>query len=262
MNPLFLPLFEKPYLDDHGVFRFGGQSEGDHFDASDVALWKNGGFARNWESRSFLNHAASRRLVDCIVEREPYVIELACGPGMGLIPSVKKIDPRFPCLATDANDDVLREWNRYLNDQNVDSLDFAQFSLFDIPLKSGAVRAYSSFIGISSTRNGEDGYADALSQIRRTLSGDGRLYTIEGEYSDIPKILGLFEKSGMTPWSCFLGEQLTWHDRLIKNGFEILYEEPFESRKIKEDDNELGEAAVKYGVDVEMKFTAFVLKKR
>ena len=74
-------------------------------------------------------------------------------------------------------------------------------------------------------------------------------------------MLGLFEKSGMIPWSCFLGEQMTWHDRFKNNGFEIVYEEPFESRTIKEDDNELGEAAVKYGVEVEMVFTAFIVKK-
>ena len=257
----FFRFFEKEYSDNKGIYCFGRQSEGDCFDAHDIELWKSGGFARNWESTSFLNNAASRHLVDCIVEREPYMIDLACGPGLGLVPSVKMIDPRFPCLATDANYDVLNEWKHFLNDQSIDSLDFAQFSLFDIPIKSGAVKAYSSFLGISSTRYGESGYTDALSEIRRTLSNGGCLYTIEGEYSDIPKVLGLFEKSGMIPWSCFLGEQMTWHDRFKKNGFEIVYEEPFESRTIKEDDNELGEAAVKYGVEVEMVFTAFIVKK-
>ncbi len=89
-----------------------------------------------------------------IAERHEAVVELACGPGMELLPAVKRTAPQFPCMALDANPLVLREWHRYLStNETVDRLDLAHFSLFEIPFKSRSVSAYSLWLGISSTRS-------------------------------------------------------------------------------------------------------------
>ena len=48
---------------------------------------------------------------------------------------------------------------------------------------------------------------------------------------------------------------------LEKNGFEIVQEAPYMSRPLTAEDNELGKMAEKYGVDVGMKYTAFIVRK-
>ena len=71
---------------------------------------------------------------------------------MGLIPSLKKIDSSFPCVASDVNLMVMKEWKRYLESKSqINELEFTQFSVFDIPFKDNSVPAYSSFIGLSNT---------------------------------------------------------------------------------------------------------------
>lgn len=158
-------------------------------------------------------------------------------------------------------------WKRNLlkqyleKNEKVNRLDFAQFSVFDIPFKNNSVQAYSSYIGLSNTRNGNDGYKLALSEIHRTLIDGGILYAIENEWNDIPAILDLFDKMKLHPWQCFMEEQGSWHNRFVNGGFEIVYEHPYEYRQLTKDDNELGEAASKYGVDIGLTFNAYIVKK-
>ncbi len=257
----FLHLFTREYREENGILRFGGEGDGDCFDESDFVRWRRDVFRKNWEKTALADNAASRRLLDEIIDRHDPVIDIASGPGMGLIPSLKRLSPSLLCLATDASFDVLNEWRKFLSDKEYRDLAFAQFSLFDIPIRSGSVRTYSSYLGLSSTRGGEEGIAAALSEIRRTLSDDGFLYAIESEWTDVPAILRLFEKTGRQPWSCFLEERLPWHDRFAKNGFEIVQEAPYMFRPLTAEDNELGEMAEGSGVEVIMKYTAFVTRK-
>lgn len=44
-------------------------------------------------------------------------------------------------------------------------------------------------------------------------------------------------------------------------GFEIICEEPYLFRQLKENDNELGEAASRFGVDIGLQFTTFIVRK-
>lgn len=189
-------------------------------------------------------------------------VELACGPGMGLIPSIKWLNPLHICMATDANSLLINQWRQYTSEnEGIDKLDFAQFSLLDIPFKDNSVLAYSSYIGISSTRNGDKGYDKALSEIYRTLKQGGYVYTIENEWTNITQILELFKLMNKEPWNIFLEPQKSWHQRFKDAGFEILYEDVVEYRKFSADDNELGEAAVKYGKDVGIKTIGYILRK-
>lgn len=264
MEDIFKHLFTSaPSKEDNGIYYFGDESDGDQFDNGDIAGWQNGIFSRNWLGRKLLENTVSRHLLDEIIANNEYIVDLACGPGMGFIPSIKHTEPEFRCLATDANPFVLSEWKRYLqNNESCGGIDFAQFSAFNMPFKNNSVQAYSSFIGLSSTRSGNRGIDLALSEIYRTLVDGGLYYAIENEWNDVPAILELFDKIGREPWSVFLEKQTSWHDRFANNGFEVLYEEKFEHRSLKADDNELGEAAAKFGVDIGLNFTAYIVGKR
>ena len=264
MDNFFKQIFaNKPQKEENGIYCFGNENDGDCFDESDFDKWRNGRFNRSWKNKWLLENYASRHIAEEIINGEDYVIDLACGPGMGFIPSLKQLNPVFPCLATDANPFVLSEWKNHLDlNEKYDRLSFAQFSIFDIPFKSNSVQAYSSFLGVSSSRGGEKGYASAVSEIRRTLATDGTFYTVENEWTDVGAILGLFDKMERQPWSIFLEKQIPWKDRFLNNGFEIVYEEPLEYRSLRSDDNELGEAAFKYGVNVGVKYTAFIVRKK
>ncbi len=264
MNKPFSDWFSRPPIRCHdGVYYFDSDRDADCFDESDVDIWRSGSMKRNFHSDFFLNNPASRRLVDQIVEQGAPVVEIACGPGMGLLPSVKQLAPDHVCLATDANSLVIEEWTRYLDEnETIKNSDLAQFSLMDIPFRDNTVPAYSGYIGLSSTRNGEEGHEQALREIYRTLTGNGFFYTIE-TWMDTEAMLRVFRETGKTPWSGLNSGRHTptWRERFVNTGFEIVSEEVFESRALTADDNELGEAAEQLGIEIGVFSKAYILKK-
>ena len=263
MNELFCKLFNKEadfVLD--GAYFLNSDADSDCFDDDDVKQWRNDTFCTNWHRTKFLKHPVSEKLIEAIVKRKHPVIELACGPGMGLIPSIKQLNPQHSCLATDASSLVIKEWKNYLFEyEQVSNLDFAQFSVLDIPFKDNLVSAYSSFIGLSSTRSGSKGYDKAISEVHRTLKRGGYLYTVENEWTNVSEILDLFKMMNKQPWNIFFEQQKTWRERFLDAGFCIEYEDIMEYRALNEDDNELGEAAHKYGKNVGIKSIAYILRK-
>ena len=252
----------KPNEYEDGLWLFGKEEDGDCFDEEDALSWQNGRFEQSFSSNKLLKNPASRKIIDeIILNRKPY-IDLACGPGMGLIPSVRKMCAAIPCLATDANTMLVKEWRKWLNRHGMQTdIALAQFSLFDIPIEDCAVNAYGGFLSLSSTRAGNKGYDDALSEIYRTLAPKGRLYGIESEWVDVPNILKVFERSRIQPWNCFLEVQLTWHERFLQHGFRILSEELYMNRSLTGEDNELGQAAENTGTSIMMQWNAFILEK-
>lgn len=264
MENLFQKLLKKPPLKkEENIWCFGKEENGDYFEETDILQWRNGLFEENWKRAEDLENNATNHIINEIVKNKKIVIDLASGPGMGLIPSIKQIDASFPCVASDANSTVLKEWKQYLEkNQVVRQLDFAQFSIFDIPFKDNSVDAYSSYIGISSTRNGNDGYNQALKEIHRTLADGGMLFCVESEWNNVPEIINLFEKNNMQTWDCFKEEQVTWHERFIENGFEILFEKPCVYHGLNKDDNELGKLAFESNVNIGITFTAYIVKNK
>ncbi len=265
MNKPFCDWFSRPPVRCHGgVYYFDSDRDADYFDESDVTLWREGRMRRNFHSDFFLNNPASRRLVDHIVAQGSPVVEIACGPGMGLTPSVKQLAPDHICLATDASSPVIGEWKRYLDEnETVKNLDLAQFSLMDIPFRDHTVPAYSGYIGLSSTRNGEKGHKQALREIYRTLAKNGFFYTIETTWTDTEAMLKVFDKIGKAPWSGLDSAHRTptWRERFLNIGFDIVSEETFEYRTFTANDNELGEAAERLGIEIGVLSKAYILKK-
>lgn len=64
------------------------------------------------------------------------------------------------------------------------------------------------------------------------------------------------------PWKCFCEKPKTWRERFIENDFEIIFEQPLETRRLTADDNELGAAAGKFGIEINLKYTAFIVRKK
>lgn len=256
-------LAKEPLEIRNGIYYFEAHDHGDWFDEADAAEWDNGRLENNWKKRKFFENPTTKKLIETIISNGKEIIDLACGPGMGLIPSIKQSDPAFHCTATDANAMVLEHWKRYL-DWNfmTHGVGFAQFSVLDMPFKDNSVPSFSSNIGLSSVRGGQEDYDKAVKEVYRCLMPGGYLYAIESEWLDIPAILQVFEKWGQKPWNCFTEAQMSWHDRFLAAGFEIVTEEEVQHRIFTAEDNELGEASVRLGIPVGTKETAFVLKKR
>ena len=263
ISELFSKMWNRqPNEHEDGLWLFGKEEDGDCFDDEDALAWQNGQFAQSYFTDKLLHNPASRKIIDEIASnREPYV-DLACGPGMGLIPSIRRIKSDIPCLAADANTMLVKEWRKWLNGTGMQAgIAFAQFSLFDIPIKDQAVHTYGGFLSLSSTRAGSKGYDAALSEILRTLVPRGRLYAIESEWIDVPTILKIFERSRLRPWNCFLEPQMTWHDWFLQSGFRILSEERYMNRLLSSEDNELGREAEKAGIGIGMQWNAYILEK-
>lgn len=255
-------LARQPEKIESGIFYFDAHNHGDFFDESDTAMWDGGRLESNWNNKCWLTNPVARKLVEAIVSGERPVVDIACGPGMGLLPSVKQLDPVFSCVATDANAMVLEHWKRYLDRNHPNyRIGFAQFSVMDMPFMNHSVPAFSGNLGLSSTRNGAEGYDTAVKEVYRCLKPGGYFYTIENEWLDVPAILQVFEKNGMAAWNIFNEEQISWHDRFLQAGFEIVSEKEVQKKYLTEDDNELGEASCKLGIPVGTKQTAFILRK-
>lgn len=240
---------------------FGREQDGDYFDEADVAEWRSGRLLSNWTNRTLLDNPAIHSLLEKVAKDERWVIDLAAGPGLGLLPSLNQLRPGFPAMAVDANLPVLREWQHVLDGLGADNIAQAQCSLMALPFQNDAVRAYTSMIGLSSTRGGEEGMMTALAEVHRTLMPGGKLYAIEAEWTDVPTILGLFDKMGQQPWAIFTQEQSSWRERFLRAGFTILQEQEAECIILRPEDNELGAAAAIHGVKVGQRRTAFILQK-
>lgn len=74
----------------NGIFYFNADDDRDYFTEKDINDWRTIWFQNNWNERKILENQASNHLISAIIEAGSPVIELACGPGMGLIPSIKQ----------------------------------------------------------------------------------------------------------------------------------------------------------------------------
>ncbi len=263
MLPFEKLLAKEPIEFKNGIYYFDSHNHGDCFDKEDALEWDNGRLENNWNKQKFLDNPTIRYMLNAIISNSTEIIDLACGPGLGLIPSIKRLTPAFPCTATDANAMVLEHWKNWLDKNQPDSgINFAQFSILDMPFNDNSAPAFTSNIGLSSVRGGQTDYDIAVGEVYRCLVLGGYLYTIESEWMDIPSILQVFKKMNWQPWNIFTEKQTSWHDRFLAAGFEIVWEEISERRYFTADDNELGEASCKLQVPVGVKETAFVLRKK
>ena len=130
----------------------------------------------------------------------------------------------------------------------------------DIPLKSNSFNIITSCIGVSSTRAGEQGEVKALKEIFRVLNNGGYFIAIENEWVDYSAIKRVFDLWGRTIWTGMKREK-SWQEKFIECGFNIESCDKTFFRHLNKNDNDLGEQADKFGIQIGMKFTLFILRK-
>ena len=252
-----------PIKKQDNIYYFGNSEDADCFDSNHVKSWLDGVFERRWNDKRYINNSVSKYMIENIISQELPVIDIACGPGMGLIPAIMSMRNDTVCIANDASELVLNAWNEYVSkNEKTSNITFLQFSLLNNPLKNDSVDIYTSNLGIGSTRYGEEGYSKVLSELYRTLKPGGMIYTIEGEWIDKTAFLKLFEKMNQQPWDIFVKEGRSWNERFENAGFEIIYDELFEMHYMTDpDDFELAEAANRFGIKIGMEYHGYILKK-
>lgn len=58
-----------------------------------------------------------------------------------------------------------------------------------------------------------------------------------------------------------LHEEISWQEKYSECGFTVEFSEKSFYRKLNKEDNELGEQADKFGIDIGLKFTLYILRK-
>jgi len=248
----------------NGTPFFGSEREGDQFSDEDIASWTEGGhFARVWResgSRSDFYNDAHHFLTDEVAALNLPVMEIACGPNMGLIPHIVAKNKNIPCLATDACPQIITCWQAFLAENPVDAdISFASFNAANMPIRSDSVDVITSSIGFGSMRYSGDDCELGLAEAFRVLKRGGHVFALEYEREDRALVDRAFELWGKQNW--FSGDKLNWRERFLKAGFVVEYEKFHARRALRADDNELGEAAVRFGIEINLVSSAYKLIK-
>lgn len=187
-------------------------------------------------------------------------MEVACGPGLGLLPDIIAKNPDIKCLATDACSSLIFNWQRFFVDNKITSnVSFASFDATPMPIRSDSIDVITSNIGFSSLRSaGADGMM-GVNEAYRVLKKGGYIFAIENAWKDRKALREVFKLWGMDYW--FNDNEMNWHDKFKKANFKILEENPQLFRLLTPQDNDLGEAASKFGIEIGLEFTAYILQK-
>lgn len=244
-----------------GVPYFNSDKEGDQFDQEDIESWIKGGrFKKRWENTIGLENDIYHLLCQEVSDINLPFMEIACGPGLGLIPDILSKNKNLNCLASDANSNLISNWNEFFKNYETDtSISFASFDATNMPIRSNSVDVITSNIGLSSLRfAGIDGMG-GVNEAFRVLKHGGYLFAIENTWNDRKALHEVFNILGKKYW--LNDEELSWSDKFSKSGFKIIYEKLQKTRFLTSTDNELGEAAEKYGIKIGMEFKAYKLYK-
>ncbi|MDR0862417.1 MAG: class I SAM-dependent methyltransferase [Oscillospiraceae bacterium] len=253
----------QPQTVDGGIPYFGSDREGDQFDETDVAKWTvGGGFSRRWAARGTANEFRNEvymNLCRAAAQLAQPIMDIASGPGLGLVPDVLAFNPNAQCLVTDACPTVVREWSRYLRENAPETqISFASFNAADMPLADCSVPVITSNIGFSSLRYAGENNLLGVREAYRVLRAGGYIFTVENEFEDYGIIRQVFDLWGRANW--YPENPLPWRGRFESCGFVVESETPM-LRRVETADFELGEVAASFGFEIAAKYTAFVLRK-
>lgn len=255
---------ESEYQVINGSPFFGSEVEGDQFRDEDIASWTTGGhFKRVWResgSHSDFYNEVHHSLTDEIAALNLPILEIACGPNMGLIPHVVAKNKDVKCLATDACPHIITHWQSFLLENPINAdIRFASFNAANMPIRSNSVDVITSNIGFSSLRYAGNDCERGLSEAFRVLKNDGYIFALENEYDDMNLVDEVFKLWGKQNW--YRNNKLRWVERFENAGFEIVYEKLHSNTKLRANDNDFTEAAAKFGIEIYMTNSVYKLKK-
>ena len=244
-----------------GVFYFGSEHEGDQFTDEDIASWGKH-FARRWsekrELKEFESSTTWRDLCDHRAEQK-LILDIACGPNLGLLPDIYACNPKIRAIAADGCPHIAEKWKSFFYENAPDAdINFVSFNIADMPLNDDCIDIITSRIGFGSLRYAGDDQVLGINEAYRVLKPGGHVFAIESEFEDRVIVDKTFKLWGKQNW--FRNDVLTWRERFEKAGFIVEHEE-FVSRQGGGQDWELGEKALTFGLEIVTVTNAYVLKK-
>ncbi|MCL1786479.1 MAG: class I SAM-dependent methyltransferase [Defluviitaleaceae bacterium] len=255
-----LVLKKPPVYEKDGVPYFGSEEAGDQFDATDVESW-SARFAERWREKGQADDYRNAVWMDLCKQAAALnlpVMDIACGPGLGLLPDIYAFNPSMEAVATDACPLVVEAWQRFMKENApAVNIGFASFDAANMPLASNSIDVMTSHIGFGSLRRAGADQLDGIREAYRVLKPGGRIFTIELEFEDRAVIQQVFDKWGRTNW--FEKDQLTWRERFESVGFTVA-QENFLCRRMPRD-WELGDVAASFGLEIWAVTKAYVLCK-
>jgi ubiquinone/menaquinone biosynthesis C-methylase UbiE len=256
-------LSKRPVVFKDGIPYYGSEHEGDQFNEDDVHSWTKGGrFVRRWQNKGVKDEYRNMIYMDLCKKIESLnlpILDIASGPGLGLIPDIYSINQNIQVLATDGCPILVEKWNDFFK-QNIGDIDiqFASFNVNDMPIHDDSVDVITSNRGFSSLRYAGADQMLGIKESYRILKSGGYVFTIENEFEDKSIIQKVFDLWGKENW--FKNDKSAWRERFEKAGF-ITEFEKIHFRRIEKDDWELGEMATKFGLEIVVISKAFILKK-
>jgi hypothetical protein len=101
---------------------FGSELEGDQFNEDDINSWtKEGRFASRWRNKGTLNEYKNDTYMELCKKAGNYnlpILDIASGPGLGLIPDIYSYNKNIHFLATDGCPILVEKWNEYFIEMN------------------------------------------------------------------------------------------------------------------------------------------------
>lgn len=189
-------------------------------------------------------------------------MEIACGPGLGLSPFIKNIKPKLPALITDACPYIIKYWNEFIKENNIESdMSFASFDNCNMPLYTESVDVITSFLGIGSTRIDGPDSMNCINEIYKVLKQGGYFLTIENEIDDYNIVEEIFNTANKYNYYKNPNEIGSLSERLERAGFTIIELIDMGKYILGKDDSELGELASNLGKEVYWVERAFIVKK-
>lgn len=248
----------------NGIPYFDSDREGDQFSQEDIDFWTKGGhFLRRWankDNKIEISDDVYHSLCQDAADLNLPILEIACGPGLGLLPDIIAKNPDIKCLATDACSSLITNWQKFFVENNIPTnISFASFNAANMPIRSNSVDAITSNIGFSSLRYaGTDGMM-GLNEAYRVLKQGGYIFAIENAWKDRKALREVFRLWGREYW--FNDNEMTWQEKFKNTNFKILEEKTQLIRLLTPEDNDLGQAAAKFGIEIKLEFTAYKLQK-
>lgn len=267
-----LKYFEKmmkytPDYIEYGDYFFDTNGDGDNFDSVELEQWyENKGLIRRWNSsynrESIFAEKFGKQILEMYSKLQCPLVDVASGPGFGLVPLILSEYPDVECLASDASVTIIKLLRRFVDtDLKLTNISLGAFSLFDLPFQDNSIDLFTSFIGIGSTRNGESGWQNALENIYRKLKPGGYFIGIENEYLFNDDLIKAFELMGIPIWEGIIHKS-TWTEKFIHAGFDIISNTDTMCVKLLKEDNELGYIAYENNLSVILNYTLYIIQKK
>jgi len=256
-------LSKEPIMYKNGIPYYGSEQEGDQFDENDIASWTTGGrFMQRWREKGHVSEYRNAVYMDLCKKAASMnlpMLDIASGPGLGLIPDIYHFNQNIHALAVDGCPALVEKWSEFMcMHEPGASIQFASLNVADMPIRNGSIDIITSNIGFSSLRYAGADNMLGVKDAYRILKPGGYVFAIENEFEDKAVVQKVFDMWGKDNW--FSQNSMTWRERFTNAGFTI-EQDKLLLRRVEKDDWELGEVATSFGLEIAMNFNVYILRK-